>query len=199
MKKILSIDFDYFIKCTSVQRDKYFPQGADEVEPTELAKMWEDKYKQFPLIKNTSVIDDYFYMGEYLKGKKVFVADSHKDIRRVINRVKLGEDIEVINVDFHHDYYHYFGNEQYFYNCGNWLRRLKEDRPSTSIIWVRREDSQIDSLEGEFPFNHSTMLKPILENMDFDFIFICKSPEWTPPHLNELFDDMILLCDKEEL
>ncbi|WFA09004.1 hypothetical protein [Tissierella sp. Yu-01] len=101
----------------------------------------------------------------------------------------MNEVLKVVNIDFHHDYYHYFMGGD-IYNCGNWLRRLVEDRPETKVKWIRREDSQISSLEGDFPFENTTNIK-VLELDKFEYIFICKSPEWTPPHLDIKFNEFI--------
>lgn len=191
MTSILSIDFDYFIDVSAEDRERLFPDGSDEVPQEQLISMWNESYKKYPEIKGIDVIEEYFYVKKLLekckiKKDSIFIADTHKDIKNVIDLVPKDEELKVVNIDFHHDCYHYFiGGDKY--NCGNWLRRLVEDRPETKVKWIRREDSQISSLEGDFPFENTTNIRT-LELDEYDYIFICKSPEWTPPHLDDRFD-----------
>lgn len=194
MAAILSIDFDYFLDVSAKERDCYFPQGSDEIPDDLLALMWKECYVKYPELANVSVINDFDILKEYLltlslPKENVDVYDSHKFIQKLINRISKEDPIYVVNIDFHHDYYHYFtGSDEY--NCGNWLRRLLEERPETKIKWIRRKDSQIYSLDGEFPFEHTDDIKSIC-NEKFDYVFLCKSPEWSPPHLTEKFEELI--------
>jgi hypothetical protein len=195
MANILSIDFDYFIDISAEDRERLFPDGSDEIPHDELKLMWDESYEKYPEIKEIGVIQEYYYLRELLKSlnikqEHILIADTHKDIKKIIDLVPEGEQINIVNIDFHHDYYHYFtGGDTY--NCGNWLRRLVEDRPNTKVKWIRRDDSQISSLEGEFPFEHITNIKS-LESDKFDYIFICKSPEWTPPHMDQKFIELVM-------
>jgi hypothetical protein len=194
MVNILSIDFDYFIDTSAEKRDKFFPDGGDEVPKKELQRMWEVAYENYPEIKGIDITKDYYYIKRFLetydiKDKNIIVAESHKEIKQLIDKIFLEKTLNVINIDFHHDYYHYFCNGEE-YNCGNWLRKLIEDRPDTNVKWIRREDSQTLSLEGEFPFESTTDIK-LIDRYKFDYIFLCKSPEWTPPHLYKKFNELI--------
>lgn len=190
---ILSIDFDYFIDVSLEERNIFFPDGSDEIPKDKLKSMWEESYRNYPKLKETGVIEDFYFMKDFLKtldiGKSNFLkADTHKDIKTILDMIPKDVKIRIVNIDFHHDYYHYFtGGDNY--NCGNWLRRLIEDRPDTSVKWIRRDDSQISSLEGEFPFEHTTDMKSLL-NDTFQYVFICESPEWSPPHLNYKFKEL---------
>ena len=125
-----------------------------------------------------------------LSTREVFLyrAESHKSIKRIIDMIPYNLPLRIINIDFHHDYYHYYSGEDK-YNCGNWLRRVIEERPETKVKWIRRKDSQLYSLEGIFPFEHTTDIKTILDER-FDYVFICKSPEWSPPHLSNKFEEL---------
>jgi len=194
MVSILSIDFDYFIDASSKERDTYFPTGSDEIPEDRLKSLWNESYMKYPNLKEIGVIDDFYYVKNLLSTwnkpkSKFYKADTHKYIKNIIDIIPCDEQIKVVNIDFHHDYYHYYtdGNS---YNCGNWLRRLVEDRPDTKVKWIRRIDSQIDSLEGEFPFAHTSDIKSI-SNERFDYLFICKSPEWSPPHLSDKFEELV--------
>lgn len=193
MLKILSIDFDYFIDVTTEERDRLFPQGAAEIPKKELKKIWDKLIEGNPEIEEIGVIEEIQtlnrYLTENIKQATIRVAKSHKDISKIIENIPRKVNIDIVNIDYHHDYFHYFtdGDE---YNCGNWLRRLKEDRPNTKIRWVRREDSEMNSLEGRFPYESMTDINKILHE-EYDVIFLCFSPEWTPPHLEKEFRKII--------
>ena len=104
---------------------------------------------------------------------RLFTSDTHKSIKRLIDAVPKRQPVSIVNIDFHHDYYHFFRGGNYL-NCGNWLRRVLEERPETRVKWIRREDSQIHSLEGEVPFEHTTELQSIFHRY-YDLVFICRS------------------------
>ncbi|NLK29145.1 MAG: hypothetical protein GX306_12530 [Clostridiales bacterium] len=193
MVGILSIDFDYFIDASSAERDLYFPVGSDEIPKDRLKSMWKERYLKYPKLKEVGVIDEYYFLKNFLHllnihKKHFYKADTHKYIKKLIDIIPWKNQLRIVNIDFHHDYYHYYtGGDNY--NCGNWLRRLIEERPNTKVRWIRRKDSQINSLEGEFPFEHTTDIKSIA-NETFDYVFICRSPEWSPPHLRDKFEEL---------
>lgn len=43
-----------------------------------------------------------------LDAAKVFLSETHRSIKQVIDRLPRGEPLRIVNVDFHHDYYHYY-------------------------------------------------------------------------------------------
>ncbi|NLC19172.1 MAG: hypothetical protein GX757_08110 [Clostridiales bacterium] len=202
MKSILSIDFDYFIDASSKERDIYFPQGADEIPQDKLMSFWDEKYKKYPELKKLGVIREFYILKDFLTtlniSKKNFVkADNHKYIKRLIDTIPMSLQLRIINIDFHHDYYHYYKGEDNC-NCGNWLRRLMEERPDTKVKWIRRRNSQTVCLDGEFPFEHTDDIKSIY-NESFDYVFVCRSPEWSPPHLIDKYEELISLWEGREL
>ncbi|NLY70257.1 MAG: hypothetical protein GX076_01000 [Clostridiales bacterium] len=195
MVGILSIDFDYFIEASFKEREIYFPKGSDEIPKDKLKAMWKERYFRYPKLKEVGVIDEYYFLKKYLKlmsiNKNHFCKSySHKSIKKVIDKIPKGLQIKIVNIDFHHDYYHYYNGDDSI-NCSNWLRRVIEERPDTEVKWIRREDSQIYSLEGRFPFEHTTDIKEVI-NEKFNFVFICRSPEWSPPHLSDKFEELAM-------
>lgn len=198
---ILSIDFDYFIEASSEERDIYFPKGSDELPMDMLNYMWKERYLKYPKLKRLGVIRDYYILKNFLillsiHKDNIYISDSHKYIKRIIDKFPWNLQLMIVNIDFHHDYYHYYQGEDNL-NCGNWLRRVIEERPNTKVKWVRREDSQIFTLEGELPFEHTTDIRTIF-NEKFDYIFICRSPEWSPPHLSSKFEDLVRTIYKDK-
>ena len=184
-RRILSIDFDYFLDTDIDTRNDKFPDGQDDIPPNELESLWNYFYDKYPEILNIGVINDFYICCDilsHLRPDKVFIADSHKDIAELFPLIDPEDDLEVINVDFHHDNYISSGDKL---DCANWVRHLKIQRPNTEIKWIKREDSDSNSLLGEFPYEQTEDLNTI--EGGFDYVFLCFSPEWTPPHLRSYF------------
>ena len=186
-RRILSIDFDYFINTDIDTRNNLFPNGVDEKPKDELNDEWSELYENSEELTNIDVTGTFKICCNILKELrfgKVVVADSHKEIARIFPKLSSNDSLEVINVDFHHDNYISGGNKV---DCANWVRHLMKHFPDTKFTWIRREDSEMISLEGEFPYHSTTDF--VIEG-EFDYIFICFSPEWTPPHLYPKFKEL---------
>lgn len=190
MRKVLSIDFDYFIDTDLYTRNMKFPDGVDEKSQEELERDWSYFYNEYPEISNIGVINQYRELKKAFEDNKitydsVMVALSHKDIwTHVLSNKE--DSYEVTNIDFHHDNYISSGSKV---DCANWVRHLMND-PKNSIKWLCREDSERVSLEGEFPYFSATPNNLYLEG-HYDDVFLCLSPEWTPPHLTPLYEDLV--------
>ena len=186
--RILSIDFDYFVDTDMETRMMCFPDGHDNFTPALTKFIWDMKYDFHENLKDIGLIPDYDKMCTLLKGlrgARVRFADSHREIESFFREIKPDEDLELINIDFHHDMYITGGNEL---DCGNWLRFLVDLKPDAKITWVRREDSDVESLSGSFPYYHTTDISEV--QGEFDLIFLCFSSPWTPPHLFNKFTEM---------
>lgn len=191
-KRILSIDFDYFLKTDIDTRNFKFPDGVDDKPVEELLKDWEIMYAKYPEIRDIGVIGRFHvlcHLFYYKHFKRIVVAESHKEIAQILAEIKEEDELEVINIDFHHDNYISGGNTL---DCANWVRHLMTKRPDTDFVWIRRSDSEIVSLEGEFPYKHTMSILPI--EGEFDYLFLCFSPEWTPPHLRPMFETLHMAC-----
>ena len=191
-KRILSIDFDYFIDTDIDTRNDEFPDGADNQTDDAIQDMWFNSYFRHPEIHDISVMPEQFrdcWRFLYsLESGRVLIAESHSKIIEVLSET-VKDELEVINVDFHHDCYITGGNN---FDCANWVRHLMTMKPDTKFLWVKKEDSETTSLEGEFPYPSTTEFN--LEG-EFDYIFLCFSPEWTPPHLRPYFNDLCRSVD----
>lgn len=186
--RILSIDFDYFIDTDMETRVMCFPDGHDNFAPALTQFIWNSRYDFHENIRDLGVIADYDKMCDFLKSRqvgRVLIADSHREIAQFFDSVKPDEDLEIINIDFHHDMYITGGSTL---DCGNWLRFLADLKPDADIKWVMREDSDTEALTGEFPYATTTNIDEV--QGEFDLIFICFSSPWTPPHLKPRFDEM---------
>ena len=164
---ILSIDFDYFIDVSARERDLYFPDGSDEIPDDALKSMWEERYLRYPELKNVGVIDDYYFLKEYLREldipeKNFIMAESHKSIKNtLIDKIPVSFRLRIVNIDFHHDYYHYFKGNDYC-NCGNWLRRVIEERPDTKYYGLEGRIPNFIVWKESFPLSILMILSPFL-------------------------------------
>ena len=171
-RRILSIDFDYFIDTDNDTRLDKFPEGVDEKPKDELIKSWDYFYEKYPEIKDIGVIKSFDVVKSFLSNLRfgeVLTADSHSEIGSLFSKVKDAELLEVIHIDFHHDNYISGGSSL---DCANWVRHLMTHRNenNTTILWCKREDSEVVSLTGEFPYLMTEKLD--LEG-EFDYIFLC--------------------------
>ncbi|MGI6674726.1 MAG: hypothetical protein ACOX53_10455 [Limnochordia bacterium] len=194
MISVLSIDFDYFIDASAAERDQYFLTGGEDIPREQLDSMWTERYAAYPQIARIGVIAEFdpfkwFLESLNLDAASVFVSETHRAIKQLIDSLPQGEQLMIVNVDFHHDFYHYFSGDDYC-NCGNWLRRVLEERPTVQVRWIRRADSQLATLEGDVPFAHTTDLASVFRE-HFDYVFLCRSPEWSPPHLSSRYEELV--------
>ena len=213
MKRILSIDWDYFINATATQRCLLFPDGGNENISYYLQDfIWNSHYRSFAGIKLKSIgilKDDYFTIQDVLRkfacryprcfdsnpNRGVLVTVSHRWIYDfVMQHTTKKERFEIYNVDFHHDMYDLRTKDEEV-NCGNWVNCLKKKRHNMKYFWIPREDSEDTVLGGEPVPCEKKSLKD-LKDLDFDFVFICRSDCWSPPHLDKYFEDLwkLLRC-----
>lgn len=188
--KILSIDFDYFVNAKLDIRNSKFPQAEDIVDPNKIKELWDSCYSEHPELASIGVIDELQFFIQFLKEHPpvpVLVAESHKDIYNFIfSLLQDSQDhsLSITNIDFHHDNYYMYGGRV---TCANWLMKICE-LFRTKVLWVKREDSETSSLAGDFPYPSTTDIQSSFGH--YDAIFLCMSPEWTPPHLRPQFNKM---------
>lgn len=196
MKRFLSIDWDFFVDATMTQRLVMFPDGGNESLGTTFSNyIWDTLYRN-PELQTIKVSTDYKkllkiceeYYGQCL------ITDSHKHIFDLImDNTTFNEEFEVYNIDFHHDMYNYRTGKEKI-NCGNWGSILKnEDRPNMKFFWIKREDSDtrvIGDVEVDAKLITMGQLTHKFNSKSFsgfDFLFMCRSSVWSPPHLDKYF------------
>lgn len=187
--KVLSIDWDYFIKATANEREFMFPDGGNEDLPESVQNsVWASHYgnPQYSL-ESIKVDKEALKMLRFILSKQnvknppvMKVTDSHKWAYKFIqSHLKTPQQpIVLYNVDYHHDIYDISGSNEV--DCGNWLRKLCE-YSNVDAYWVAREDSDPES-ESQEPLPRAT-LEDIMDTQ-FDMVFICRSGMWSPPHLD---------------
>lgn len=195
---ILSIDFDYFVDTDITTRNEIFPSGED-ADPQTVQKLWQRVYAAHPEIREIGVIPDYDLFCQKLpalaaKANACAHAQSHREIYDFIHSYcpagpQAKSTMRITNIDFHHDNYCMYGGQV---TCANWLRKIIEDYglPAENICWVKREDSELFSLEGKFPYSMASDIKTGL-SFSYEYIFLCFSPEWTPPHLTGYYEKLV--------
>jgi hypothetical protein len=222
MKRFLSIDWDYFINATADQRFNLFPDGGNENLPREIQDfLWINRYTPLPGDSALEVVEqfkesvsaigaiDLTEIKEIIEGAKKridsfriafglklewrsIVADSHKNMYDfVMSNTYREEDFAVYNVDFHHDLFNYRTAKEKV-NCGNWGTELKNERPNMQFYWTKREDSDtrvIGDIEVECGYRTMKELKEI----KFDYVYLCRSSMWSPPHLDKEFNNLARL------
>lgn len=200
MKKFLSIDYDYFQKVSKDILKECYPDGIDL--PTSTSNIvWGSRYASFDeklrqAEVNWEEIEEI--QAVFLNQPKdipVMVAQSHVNAYDfVLSHSKQNEKIVLVNVDMHHDYFN--DNEQL--DCGNWIRKLHELKgEKLKWRWIANPVG-LDS----YGFNREEIKGVISETVgsisekQFDGIFLCRSDQWSPPHLDAGF--MELLCTLTE-
>lgn len=195
---VLSIDFDYFIDTSVEVRNTCFPYAEDTAEAEEVNRRWEQSYRDYPNLCEIGLIRDYDLIQDYLgtiirkHAPIVMVRESHRElyeaVRQRANRIE-----RLVNVDFHHDWYCMYGGGEV--TCANWLRKLEEVFPPIrDMVWVKRADSETDCLAGKFPYHMTEDIRSVMERTDYGLIYLCYSPEWTPPHLRDAFLQLSAAC-----
>lgn len=218
MKKILSIDMDYFVDASFQVRKEWFPKGLD-LTPEMAMGCWLEAFARgahegfdFNKIKmdkkqleKLHKILDAIPQGE--DKIPVWITSSHTMGYYAAQRFK-GEDVRICNIDYHDD----MVNETEYLGCGNWLSFLKEewesDGNSLQIIWYAPNNDfrkHIFNVSEKDPMNlildkiHKVDALDKLIGEPFDFVLLCRSDEYVPPILDsELLKLMERLMNDEK-
>lgn len=188
MVKILSIDFDYF-QIVSPELIKFYPEGYDYTVKESVAA-WKDSYGRAD-IGSVSINEEEMFLIKGLLGrqtaiKKAMIAGSHKNIYDFVKGACLGRDVLLYNIDMHHDMF----NKNPELDCGNWIGHLSQISKQLVIKWVCNPVSE--EVYGLNEKIRSYLLHSIreIDVSDFDYVFLCRSDAWVPPHLDCYFDEL---------
>ena len=220
--RILSIDWDYFVNASYNERMELFPDTPNDKASTELSKIiWSSVYagaKTRHYLYNTRDIEDIDANNSALKyiskllNNSDFVyltEDSHKwlgdfllnpDTQEYFNDLYLDDtsldDLEIVNIDHHSDLYN-IGIEL---NCGNWLNKVMEKYENTKVLWVANKDSRCDELENLAYQNRVSVSRNLKDVTGrFDMVYLCRSAQWSPPHLDRQYDEFDRKLRKQSL
>lgn len=192
--RILSIDFDLFQNVDVDTVMTCYPDGVDL--PTKLSSfVWRGHYiSDENRIKAISINTDMIEELKELILKSTthtlpdsMICNSHKHIYKFIHSKFDDSNYEGVSID-HLDMHHDLFSENEELDCGNWLSFIKNEI-DTNITWVANGISkEVYGLEGKGFDVIGTDLTAI-KNHTWDVIFLCRSDNWLPPHLDSHFTD----------
>lgn len=194
IKKVLSIDWDYFQNVTKKQIDEY-PDGIETIGELNII-VWATRYSNMHPNFDPKEIrinqELYSTMLSIIRNQNktipAMISESHSDCYRLIcQKFDTGIDtIQLYNVDLHHDMF----NDNEELDCGNWINHVSKEF-DTEVSWFNRSVSleayKISKKNGMRMYTDSL---DEIKDMQFDAIFLCKSSAWIPPHLDEFFRHM---------
>ena len=194
---ILSIDFDYFQKVDPETLYCY-PDGHDfgaEMSMMIWAGHYANKHESERILKVEIDTDKIEKIKRIIKkacpvDSPVMICNSHKHAYQFIKQVYSDNGrrgrVHVYNVDMHHDMF----NKNKALDCGNWISYLQRQCNALELKWVVNPISEdVYGLEEE-RFGHLLLhsIKEI-DVTDFDYVFLCRSDTWLPPHLDVEFNN----------
>lgn len=207
VKKVLSIDMDYIVwECIQLYNDR-----IGNIEGAEGERFW-DKINEIidlqPFLKHD---DKAFVMVlrllctqlRRLPAENFFFAKEHDMILNFLfdDPKKKGFMYDVYNVDHHHDiYYHPRQKEEvdrFDFTClADWVYYMGKNETIHKYYWAKTPTS-IPFPEEEmqhltFPTDFETYSKDpqALFDIDFDYVFVCKSSEYFPKKFYSFFEAM---------
>lgn len=197
--RVLSIDWDYFVEASHEERCFLFPDGGQESIGHLVSNMiWSHRFASARVFKEKGKIprslddlplkNDFGVLERIINyqdsSTRVYIAESHATAYYLIKDLSSSDNIEIYNIDFHHDMYKIKGSEEL--NCGNWICHVQRDFPNLKTFWVKDEHSEMKGGE-DIPL----LTIEDLKYKKFDFIFLCKSSVWSPIHLDTYFLDLV--------
>lgn len=195
--KVLSIDFDYFPIVNKDLLSK-FPDGVDQ--PAEISQIiWASRYATYPELKEIEINKAELETLEKIissqrRSTPCMIAQSHVHAYRfILDNLKDEKKVELVNADFHHD----ITNSNKRLDCGNWIWHLTEalirDDVKMHLDWVVNPES-LNAIDGEDfrPYVKNSLSE--YEDTAFDAIFLCRSDNWVPPHLDKYFTELSVCC-----
>ena len=199
MINVLSIDWDYYVDTSNEIRERCFPKILNDIISEEKRiEMWRESYKKYN-IKNIGILEEKFQKTIQLiediekdspKACKI-TNDSHRFVYDVIEKEIEefhDENIKVYNIDHHHDMYQYRTSFDKV-NCSNWAEILQEELGSKfDYNWIKRDDSEEYSLAGKV--NCKECFLDDITEKKFDVIYLCRSGAWSPPHLDNKYNEL---------
>lgn len=187
---VLSIDWDYFVNANLDERISLFPDGG-VFSPILESTIWVNHYvsnqAKLEAIRTSNISKiKTFFKKNGKDFKDILVCNAHEHCYKFVkDHIRAGENLNLVNVDFHHDVY-----DNKTLNSGSWLKYLMSEYKGT-FWWVRRATSQRP--------NNKQLKSMSLDDAlskHYDLVFICKSGLWSPPHLDNDFSDLVYCLQK---
>ena len=206
IKRVLSIDMDYIVPdCIQLYNDlaglSNMREGCywDNVKrERNLEKFLSYDEKQYELVRELVKKN-----APNIRTENIMFALEHDMILELLCDVpeKKDELLEVYNLDHHHDIY--YGAEENYQvehyqvaNIGDWVYYLGFNKKLYKYNWLRNYSSDRfdDELQAglDFIVTQDKLIESpdkILE-IDFDYLFVCKSEEYLPDNFWHLFEEL---------
>jgi len=209
IKNVLSIDLDFVMgPCINLYNDC---AGGEEFQN---ADFWDkvnmirgiDQYLSYDENKYLFLVDILATQLRNLDADKIFFAEEHDMILEFLCREdKAGETFNIYNVDHHHDIYYNPTQksevDRFDYAClANWVYYLGKNEKINKYYWVRNENSapfpEAEFSELTFPVDtdkyYKDLAKLVME-VNFDYVFVCRSNEYFPKKYNHLFESLRIM------
>jgi len=200
MSVVVSVDFDYFIRESPLWNWSHL----DDM-------VWHVRYAELDLFAETNIgkFADFppDALGRILR-KKGLQLDRRTKLARAFEHEKAydflkGKPIKLlVNFDAHHDIHDhdtYVNRPAKKVEVGNWLWFLKP-RGMIYIVypkWCIRERAVPRLGRPKENVRILTIRKLPHFNQHVDYLFVCRSDAWTPPHHDETFEQMFSILLRE--
>lgn len=205
--RVLSLDYDYFQKVSVETMQMCYPDGLDA--PSSLSAMiWSTHYANRDTEKalnGVSINQDEIELCKKIltgislatdRSAPILIANSHRHIYDFITD-RMDESgctrLALTNADMHHDMFN--NNERL--DCGNWVKHITEKYP-TNFRWIANKvsaemygfDDETSEYKGALQKLVGTTLADA-NDMPYDAVFLCRSDQWLPPHLDDEFGKLV--------
>lgn len=195
---ILDLDFDYLVK--------YYPLIDDfgqQETPFFENEMWNMRFQTYmanphqPLnLVNKITLDHETHdllleLIESLELKGRWgVADSHAHAYTYM-KSHPKKSYPIVHIDRHDDLSEYNGEGNV--HGGNWLRASLEENEEASAIMIAQNKAELDKTRSKMflEVHGREYIDYLFKHRDrIDYLFLCRSPAWTPPWLDKAFLDL---------
>jgi len=196
---VLTIDLDYISTNYAKLVDNHYYNDFTD-------KRWGEFYNNTYYQEehfNVNIDNWLFVLDVYTKAIKncsnVSFGREHDSILYDLQNVD--ESIKILNIDQHHDIC--YVPEQYsevidydIVSQADWVLWLVKNKKLSSYVWVGNKNStQLDESLIQLDWNYSPILKEnlVITEYDFDYIYICASPQYLAPHHWYYYDIMKII------
>ena len=188
--RMLSIDWDVFHDMTQ------FMPGSMECQEDWIVEYsrWEGEFKH----SYKFATKEFECFKKYLSSvtQIVYIAEDHKELYHLIER---DTEVHVTNLDFHDDMYEI--DKVRGAECGSWASALVELKDcDVTIDWrqlytkglISKQRSEY--LDKRIKWSHQMGFDTVF-NQTYDIIFLCRSWDFSPPHMGHKFRELQECCD----
>ena len=183
---VLTIDIDYaFSPMISTYDDHVIGSriSLEEQKNILLGKGFTE-----PEINHKKFTDLVNVFNNFRSNAKVVLITHH---HQILDHIPLHEDINLQNIDHHHDIFYPDWHELEKLDEGNWVYHLSKTNKLKKYTWFKNSDSEpyCDCLDLNFEFRQLVDLS-IKHVTKPELIVLCSSPHWTFDYNNTLMKKM---------